>query len=97
MVKHNEILIRFASKPEFIAYIESFKSQIKELTERLLLYCSCSNQNGRNIDKPLSTDFLSKRNPIIRIAVKRGEKDMDFKKIIQERFMKWLIIFIGLA
>lgn len=79
-MKHNEILILFASKPEFIVYIESFKSQIKELTERLLLYWSCSNQNSRNSNKPLSTNFVIKEKSNHKNCCKKKRKRHLFQK-----------------
>ena len=62
-MKREEILALCASNPEVIAYIESLESQIKELTERLVLLESRLNQNSRNSSKPPSTDFFVKEKP----------------------------------
>jgi transposase len=59
-MKREEILVLCASNPEVIAYIESLESQIKELSERLVLLESRLNQNSRNSSKPPSTDFFVK-------------------------------------
>ena len=58
-----EILALCASNPEVIAYIFSLESQIKELTERLIVLESRLNQNSRNSSKPPSTDFFVKAKP----------------------------------
>ena len=58
-----EILALCASNPEVIAYILSLESQIKELTERLIVLESRLNQNSRNSSKPPSTDFFVKEKP----------------------------------
>lgn len=62
-MKREEILALCASNPEVIAYIISLESQIKELTERLVLLESRLNQNSRNSSKPPSTDYFSKGKP----------------------------------
>ena len=58
-----EILALCASNPEVIAYILSLESQIKELTERLIVLESRLNQSSRNSSKPPSTDFFAKGKP----------------------------------
>ena len=58
-----EILALCASNPEVIAYILSLESQIKELTEKLIVLESRLNQNSRNSSKPPSTDFFVKEKP----------------------------------
>lgn len=62
-MKREEILALCASNPEVIAYIISLESQIKELTERLVLLESRLNQNSRNSSKPPSSDYFSKGKP----------------------------------
>jgi len=62
-MKREELLALCASNPEVIAYIISLESQIKELTERLVLLESRLNQNSRNSSKPPSTDYFSKGKP----------------------------------
>ncbi len=60
-MKREEILALCASNSEAIAaYIETLESQIKDLTERLVLLESRLNQNSRNSSKPPSTDYFSK-------------------------------------
>ena len=58
-----EILALCASNPEVIAYILSLESQIKELTERLIVLESRLNQSSRNSSKPPSTSFFAKGKP----------------------------------
>jgi transposase len=60
-MKREEILALCASNPEVIAYILSLESQIKELTERLIVLESRLNQNSRNSSKPPSTDFVKEK------------------------------------
>jgi hypothetical protein len=43
-MKYEEILVLFVLNPEVISYIESLESQIKELTEKLILLESRLNQ-----------------------------------------------------
>jgi transposase len=62
-MKREEILALCASNPEVIAYILSLESQIRELTERLIVLEARLNQNSRNSSKPPSTDFLLKEKP----------------------------------
>jgi len=52
------------------------------------------NQNSRNSSKPPSTDFLSKKNLILRVSVKRVVRNMEIKKVIQARLLIWLRILI---
>ena len=63
MLTREEILALCASNPEFIAYIVSLETQIKELTERLIALESRLNQNSRNSSRPPSTDFFVKEKP----------------------------------
>jgi transposase len=60
-MKREEILALCASNPEVIAYILSLESQIKELTERLIVLEARLNQNSRNSSKPPSTDFVKEK------------------------------------
>ena len=60
-MKREEILALCASNPEVIAYILSLESQIKELTEGLIVLESRLNQNSRNSSKPPSTDFVKEK------------------------------------
>lgn len=62
-MKREEILAFCASNPEVIAYIVSLETQIKELTERLIVLESRLNQNSHNSSRPPSTDFFVKEKP----------------------------------
>ena len=62
-MKREEILALCAPNPEVVAYILSLESQIKELTQRLIVLESRLNQNSRNSSKPPSTDFFVKEKP----------------------------------
>jgi hypothetical protein len=73
-MKREEILALCASNPEVIAYIISLESQIKELTERLVLLESRLNQNSRNSSKPPSTDYFSKGKPNLKSLRKQSGK-----------------------
>jgi len=91
-MKREEILALCASNSEAIAaYIESLESQIKDLTERLVLLESRLNQNSRNSSNLLLTIF-PKENLIPRVCVKRVVRNLEVKKVIQEQLLKWLII-----
>ena len=63
MLTREEILAFCASNPEVLAYIVSLETQIKELTERLIVLESRLNQNSRNSSRPPSSDFLVKEKP----------------------------------
>ena len=63
MLNRDEILALCASQPEVVAYIKSLETQVKELTERLIILESRINQNSRNSSRPPSTDFFVKEKP----------------------------------
>jgi len=73
-MKREEILALCASNPEVIAYIISLESQIKELTEKLILLESRLNQNSRNSSKPPSTDFFKEKPNPKSLRKKSGKK-----------------------
>lgn len=73
-MKREEILTLCASNPEIIAYIFSLESQIKELTEKLILLESRLNQNSRNSSKPPSTDFVKEKPNPKSLRKKSGKK-----------------------
>ena len=73
-MKREEILALCASNPEVIAYILSLESQIKELTERLIVLESRLNQSSRNSSKPPSTDFFAKGKPSPKSLRKKSGK-----------------------
>jgi len=73
-MKREEILALCASNPEVIAYIVSLESQIKELTEKLILLESRLNQNSRNSSKPPSTDFVKEKPNPKSLRKKSGKK-----------------------
>ena len=89
-----EILALCASNPEVVAYIESLESQIKELSERLQALEARLNQNSRNSSKPPSLTFLSKRDLIPRVAEKRVTRNLEVKKVTQERLLTWLTVLM---
>jgi len=63
MLNRDEILSLCASHPEVITYIKSLETQVKELSERLIILESRINQNSRNSSRPPSTDFFVKEKP----------------------------------
>ena len=73
-MKREEILALCASNPEVIAYILSLESQIKELTERLIVLEARLNQNSRNSSKPPSTDFVKEKPNPKSLRKKSGRK-----------------------
>lgn len=80
-MKREEILALCASNSEAIAtYIESLESQIKELTEKLVLFESRLNQNSRNSSKPPSTDYFTKGKPNPKSLRKQSGKKPGGKK-----------------
>jgi hypothetical protein len=94
-MKREEILALCASNPEIIvSYIESLEFQIKELSEKLQALEARLNQNGRNSSKSPSTIFPLKKNPIPGVAVKRVARNLEVKKVIQDRLSILLMILI---
>jgi hypothetical protein len=74
-MNREEILALCTSNPEFIVtYIVSLESQIKELTERLIVLESRLNQNSRNSSKPPSTDFVKEKPSPKSLRKKSGKK-----------------------
>jgi hypothetical protein len=69
-MKREEILDLYVSNHEVIAtYIESLESQIKELTERLIILEACLNQNSQNSSKLPSTQAVSKLKPFLQLGM----------------------------
>jgi transposase len=74
MLTREEILAFCASNPEVLAYILSLESQIKELTERLIVLEARLNQTSRNSSRPPSTDFFVKEKPYPKSRRKKSGK-----------------------
>ena len=93
-MEREEILALCASNPEVVAYIESLESQIKELSERLQALEARLNQNSRNSSKPPSTDFSVKERPNPKNRRKRVTRNLEVKKVTQERLLTWLTVLM---
>jgi len=63
--------------------IEEQAIRISELEERVRILESRLNQKSKNSSKSPSTDFLSKRKQILRVAAKRVTRNLEVKKVIQ--------------